>query len=36
MPRKQGCFSWAKTLARELGPFGINSNALGPGFIKPA
>lgn len=31
---KSGVFLLAKTLARELGPFGINSNALGPGFIK--
>jgi NAD(P)-dependent dehydrogenase (short-subunit alcohol dehydrogenase family) len=31
---KAGVFLLAKTLARELGPFGINSNALGPGFIK--
>jgi len=31
---KSGVFLLAKTLARELGPYGINSNALGPGFIK--
>ncbi len=31
---KSGVFLLAKTLARELGPHGINSNALGPGFIK--
>jgi NAD(P)-dependent dehydrogenase (short-subunit alcohol dehydrogenase family) len=31
---KAGLFLLAKTLARELGPYGINSNALGPGFIK--
>ena len=31
---KAGVFLPAKTLARELGPHGINSNALGPGFIK--
>jgi NAD(P)-dependent dehydrogenase (short-subunit alcohol dehydrogenase family) len=31
---KAGVFLLAKTLARELGPHGINSNALGPGFIK--
>jgi len=31
---KAGVFLLAKTLARELGPYGINSNALGPGFIK--
>jgi NAD(P)-dependent dehydrogenase (short-subunit alcohol dehydrogenase family) len=31
---KAGLFLLAKTLARELGPHGINSNALGPGFIK--
>jgi 3-oxoacyl-[acyl-carrier protein] reductase len=31
---KAGVFLLAKTLARELGPFGINSNALGPGFIR--
>jgi len=31
---KSGVFILAKTLARELGPYGINSNALGPGFIK--
>jgi NAD(P)-dependent dehydrogenase (short-subunit alcohol dehydrogenase family) len=31
---KAGLFLLAKTLARELGPHGINSNAVGPGFIK--
>lgn len=31
---KAGVFLLAKTLARELGPYGINSNALGPGFIQ--
>jgi NAD(P)-dependent dehydrogenase (short-subunit alcohol dehydrogenase family) len=31
---KAGLFLLAKTLARELGPHGISSNALGPGFIK--
>lgn len=31
---KAGVFLLAKTLARELGPHGINSNALGPGFIR--
>lgn len=31
---KAGVFLLAKTLARELGPYGINSNAVGPGFIK--
>jgi NAD(P)-dependent dehydrogenase (short-subunit alcohol dehydrogenase family) len=31
---KAGIFLLAKTLARELGPYGINSNALGPGFIR--
>ena len=31
---KSGVYLLAKTLARELGPYGINSNALGPGFIK--
>lgn len=31
---KAGLFLLAKTLARELGPFGINSNALGPGLIR--
>jgi 3-oxoacyl-[acyl-carrier protein] reductase len=30
---KVGVFLLAKTLARELGPYGINSNALGPGPI---
>ncbi len=27
-------FLLAKTLARELGPYGITSNAVGPGFIR--
>lgn len=31
---KAGLFLLAKTLARELGPFGINSNAIGPGLIR--
>jgi NAD(P)-dependent dehydrogenase (short-subunit alcohol dehydrogenase family) len=31
---KAGVYLLAKTLARELGPHGINSNALGPGFIR--
>jgi NAD(P)-dependent dehydrogenase (short-subunit alcohol dehydrogenase family) len=31
---KSGLFILAKTLARELGPYGINSNALGPGLIR--
>ena len=31
---KSGLYLLAKTLARELGPYGINSNAVGPGFIK--
>jgi NAD(P)-dependent dehydrogenase (short-subunit alcohol dehydrogenase family) len=31
---KAGLYLLAKTLARELGPYGINSNAVGPGFIK--
>ncbi len=31
---KAGLFLLAKTLARELGPYGINSNAIGPGFIR--
>jgi NAD(P)-dependent dehydrogenase (short-subunit alcohol dehydrogenase family) len=31
---KAGLFLLAKTLARELGPMGINSNAIGPGLIK--
>jgi NAD(P)-dependent dehydrogenase (short-subunit alcohol dehydrogenase family) len=31
---KAGVFLLAKTLARELGPYGINSNALGPGLIR--
>ena len=30
---KAGLFLLAKTLARELGHFGINSNAVGPGLI---
>jgi 3-oxoacyl-[acyl-carrier protein] reductase len=30
---KAGLYLLAKTLARELGPYGINSNAVGPGFI---
>jgi NAD(P)-dependent dehydrogenase (short-subunit alcohol dehydrogenase family) len=30
---KAGLYLLAKTLARELGPHGINSNAVGPGFI---
>jgi NAD(P)-dependent dehydrogenase (short-subunit alcohol dehydrogenase family) len=30
---KAGLYLLAKTLARELGPQGINSNAVGPGFI---
>jgi 3-oxoacyl-[acyl-carrier protein] reductase len=30
---KSGVFLLAKTLARELGRYGIRSNALGPGFI---
>lgn len=30
---KAGVFILAKTLARELGPYGINSNAVGPGLI---
>jgi NAD(P)-dependent dehydrogenase (short-subunit alcohol dehydrogenase family) len=30
---KAGLYLLAKTLARELGPCGINSNAVGPGFI---
>ncbi len=30
---KAGLFLLAKTLARELGPYGINSNAVGPGLI---
>jgi 3-oxoacyl-[acyl-carrier protein] reductase len=31
---KAGVYLLSKTLARELGPYGIRSNALGPGFIK--
>jgi NAD(P)-dependent dehydrogenase (short-subunit alcohol dehydrogenase family) len=31
---KAGVFLLAKILARELGPYGIRSNALGPGFIR--
>lgn len=31
---KAGIFLLAKTLARELGHYGINSNALGPGLIR--
>lgn len=31
---KAGIFLLAKTLARELGPYGINSNAVGPGLIR--
>jgi len=31
---KSGIFLLAKTLARELGHYGINSNALGPGLIR--
>ena len=31
---KAGLYLLAKTLARELGPYGISSNALGPGLIK--
>ncbi len=31
---KAGVFLLAKTLARELGRFGIRSNAVGPGFIR--
>lgn len=31
---KAGVFLLAKTLARELGPYGINSNAIGPGLIR--
>ena len=31
---KAGLYLLAKTLARELGPYGINSNAVGPGFIR--
>jgi glucose 1-dehydrogenase len=31
---KAGLYLLAKTLAREYGPYGIRSNALGPGFIQ--
>lgn len=31
---KAGLFLLAKTLARELGPYGITSNAIGPGLIR--
>jgi NAD(P)-dependent dehydrogenase (short-subunit alcohol dehydrogenase family) len=31
---KAGVFLLAKTLARELGPLGIRSNAIGPGLIR--
>ncbi|HKT11312.1 MAG TPA: SDR family oxidoreductase [Terriglobia bacterium] len=31
---KAGLFLLAKTLARELGHYGINSNAIGPGLIR--
>lgn len=31
---KAGVFLLAKTLARELGHYGINSNAVGPGLIR--
>ncbi len=31
---KAGLYLLAKTLARELGPHGINSNAVGPGLIR--
>jgi gluconate 5-dehydrogenase len=31
---KAGLYLLAKTLAREFGPYGIRSNAVGPGFIK--
>lgn len=31
---KAGLYLLAKTLARELGPHGIRSNAVGPGFIQ--
>jgi NAD(P)-dependent dehydrogenase (short-subunit alcohol dehydrogenase family) len=31
---KAGVFLLAKTLAREFGPFGIRTNAVGPGFIR--
>ena len=31
---KSGVYLLAKTLAREFGHYGINSNAVGPGFIR--
>ncbi len=31
---KAGVFLLAKTVAREFGPYGIRSNAVGPGFIR--
>jgi NAD(P)-dependent dehydrogenase (short-subunit alcohol dehydrogenase family) len=31
---KAGLFLLSKTLARELGPYGITSNTVGPGFIR--
>ncbi len=31
---KAGLYLLAKTLARELGPLGINSNAIGPGLVR--
>jgi 3-oxoacyl-[acyl-carrier protein] reductase len=31
---KSGVFLLAKTIAREFGRYGVNSNAVGPGFIK--
>ena len=31
---KAGVYLLAKTIAREFGSYGINSNALGPGFIR--
>jgi NAD(P)-dependent dehydrogenase (short-subunit alcohol dehydrogenase family) len=31
---KSGIYLLAKTIAREFGQYGINSNALGPGFIR--
>jgi NAD(P)-dependent dehydrogenase (short-subunit alcohol dehydrogenase family) len=31
---KSGIYLLCKTLARELGPYGINSNAVGPGLIR--